>query len=558
MKIDTFMRVISDLTGTEVKGVGDSDRECLEKLLSKNDDIIDCSQFNELLLLVNKDRVRQPFFRHFFGDSCKISDIQKGAQLFRKTAMLRYGNFVFAYRTLSKIRDHQAFLDELAEWSAKSDDETTRLLERKPKLLEIDTIDRESTVLLGYLSADEMAKDKTRCDLLSQIVEELGQSSIKRLNASIGRYAKPEHKIDLEKLVARYIGQNPDANLARFKDFLRRSLGQIDKTASRIKNAQRKGQRNQDVYLTWDHMDVYFATSMRKPWEFKELYDFIQRLMNASEILELHLRYFDPTQSYTGNRINKGLLETLMLKRARCTVYSVQDTDTLGKDSELAATLAQGKSVIAYLPEVNLEKRARELAYEDPQTIIDRLKFAAFADGSFDEQVDAGDSDFIRRFDDLEEFCKRRIWHSVSDVQAVKSLRNRCDKEILRLCRIVAAAEKRICDGRARIFKTIHPLALQVNLATGVANGVLLVRSVEQAARLLRCVVTRSMEFDLEEDAELWYLRERISGCVYRVVTKDRKLGNCFWNFYLNSSCIVEEGNCVCVKIDTAPHREPR
>lgn len=223
-----------------------------------------------------------------------------------------------------------------------------------------------------------------------------------------------------------------------------------------------------------------------------------------------------------------------MLKRASCTVYSVQDTDTLGKDSELAATLAQGKPVIAYLPEVNLETRARELAYEDPQTIADRLKFVAFADSSFNDNVDAGDSDFIRRFDELEEFCKRRIWHSVSDVQAVKSLRSRCEKEILHLCRIIAAAEKRISDGRARIFRTIHPLALQVNLATGVANGVLLVRSVEKAARLLRCLVTRSMEFDLEEDAELWYLRERISGCVYRVVTKDRKLSNCFWNFYLN------------------------
>lgn len=534
MKIAAFMKLIADLTGTEVKGVVDSDRECLEKLLSKDNDLIDCSQFNELLLLVNKDRVRPPFFRYFFHDSCKISEIQQGVQLFRKTAMLRYGNFVFAYRTLSKIREHRAFLDELAEWSANSDDEANRLLERKPKLLEIDSIDRDSTVLLGYLSADEMAKDKTRCDLLSQIVGELGQSSIKRLKSSIGRYAKPEHKIDLEKLVARYIGQNPDANLATFKEFLRRSLGRIDKTASRIRKAQRKGQRNQDVYLTWDHMDVYFATSMRKPWEFKELYDFIQQLMNAPEIVELQLRYFDPTQSYTGNRINKGLLETLMLKRASCTVYSVQDTDTLGKDSELAATLAQGKPVIAYLPEVNLETRARELAHEDPQTIADRLKFVAFADSSFNDNVDAGDSDFIRRFDELEEFCKRRIWHSVSDVQAVKSLRSRCEKEILHLCRIIAAAEKRISDGRARIFRTIHPLALQVNLATGVANGVLLVRSVEKAARLLRCLVTRSMEFDLEEDAELWYLRERISGCVYRVVTKDRKLSNCFWNFYLN------------------------
>ena len=98
MKIEIFIKAIADLTGTEVKGIGDSDRECLKKLLSRNDDLIDCSQFNELLLLVNKDRVRLPFFRHFFGDSCQISDIPEGVQLFRKLAMLRYGNFVFAYR----------------------------------------------------------------------------------------------------------------------------------------------------------------------------------------------------------------------------------------------------------------------------------------------------------------------------------------------------------------------------------------------------------------------------------------------------------------------------
>ena len=30
----------------------------------------------------------------------------------------------------------------------------------------------------------------------------------------------------------------------------------------------------------------------------------------------------------------------------------------------------------------------------------------------------------------------------------------------------------------------------------------------------------------------IWYLEEKISGCVYRAVSKDRKLTNCFWNFY--------------------------
>ena len=78
----------------------------------------------------------------------------------------------------------------------------------------------------------------------------------------------------------------------------------------------------------------------------------------------LNLRFFDPTQSYMSNRVNKGLVESLMLKRAKCTVYSVQDTDTLGKDSELAATLAQGKPVIAYVPEKTLEERVTELLAE--------------------------------------------------------------------------------------------------------------------------------------------------------------------------------------------------
>ena len=41
------------------------------------------------------------------------------------------------------------------------------------------------------------------------------------------------------------------------------------------------------------------------------------------------------------------------------------------------------------------------------------------------------------------------------------------------------------------------------------------------------------MEFSLEEKDGMWYLKERISGCIYRVVTNDRKLNNCFWNFYL-------------------------
>src|SRR5205085_5728589 len=134
---------------------------------------------------------------------------------------------------------------------------------------------------------------------------------------------------------------------------------------------------------TWDHMDVYFATSMRKRWEFEDLYDFVNGLMTRPELSDLNLRYFDPTQSYTANRVNKGLVESLMLKRARCTVYSVQDTDTLGKDSELASTLAQGKLVIAYVVDIVPVVCIRQLLSEAPATLLELLRFVLYADGQF-------------------------------------------------------------------------------------------------------------------------------------------------------------------------------
>jgi hypothetical protein len=50
-----------------------------------------------------------------------------------------------------------------------------------------------------------------------------------------------------------------------------------------------------------------------------------------------------------------------MLRRASCTIYLAQESDTLGKDSELASTLAQGKPVVAYIPDVTEEYFAAHL-----------------------------------------------------------------------------------------------------------------------------------------------------------------------------------------------------
>src|SRR5690606_33430392 len=111
-----------------------------------------------------------------------------------------------------------------------------------------------------------------------------------------------------------------------------------------------QGIRNQSAYLVSDHLDVYVATSMREQHEYLLVSQFCRQLFSHEMLAPLKLRWFDPTQAYCRDRIDKGLAEALMLKRAKCTIYLVQETDTLGKDSELASTLAQGKPVIAFVP----------------------------------------------------------------------------------------------------------------------------------------------------------------------------------------------------------------
>ena len=122
------------------------------------------------------------------------------------------------------------------------------------------------------------------------------------------------------------------------------------------------GKLNQEAYLASDHLDVYVATSMRQRHEFLAVSRLAAEIFGHRALVDLKLRWFDPTQAYCRDRIDKGLSEALMLRRAQCTIYLAQETDTLGKDSELASTLAQGKPVIAFVPAVDAEFTDRLLS----------------------------------------------------------------------------------------------------------------------------------------------------------------------------------------------------
>ena len=535
MQPEEFIRQVQLLTGSEVKGQDQIDRESLAAILRDDGTPIDCSHLNELLLLVHKDRVEGPFFDHFFGRGCTVGRLPDCIAGFQKAALQLYGNFVFAYRTLSRIRDRREFSEKTAPIRKNPKSELGRFQKRQKKLLEIDLISRELTPFVGYISVRDIPVDLRSCEFLLTAVGAADPGAAWDQYVSlVEEMSNPEERPPLLEIVSNYRLHEPEANLSKFRTFLEQSFDTLSARKQEVQLVRARATKNQDTYLTWDHMDVYFATSMRKAWEYKDLYDFIERLMSADEFKDLDLRYFDPTQAYTDNRINKGLVEALMLKRAYCTVYSVQDTDTLGKDSELASTLAQGKPVIAFIPEVSVNERICQLAGEDPVTILERLRFVLYADEQMAQRLndeEYGLVDYVQNA--LADYGSQRIWLSIPDPNAAAKLREDLGEDLVSFCRIIARAEKAIYDKRAQTLKDAHPLALQVNLATGVANGVLVVRTIAACAALLRRIVLSDMEFALEEMAGMWLLRERISGCVYRVVTNDRKLNNCFWNFYL-------------------------
>jgi len=418
------------------------------------------SQFNELLLLLGYDRVNSSFFQ-YIGDGTtdyrpgsaivSLDQLRAGVERFRKVALLFFGNVKYAFKNLS--RDSE----ELDFWlqSLTPRDESS-FTNRHDPVQPVTTIRGEDTFYLGYIVQREL-------------------------------------KRKLEEN-----GSDPEA---------------LHAEKTRLEVVQ-TGIRNHEAYLASDHLDVYIATSMRERHEYLFVSELTRDIFNHPRLATLKLRWFDPTQAYCQDRIDKGLSEALMLKRAKCTVYFVQETDTLGKDSELASTLAQGKPVIAYVPSPgdgfvdDLITRLKDLYPEKTEQQIFAEQLRIF-------EPDAAWKD-----------PKVRAWLDSPEDLNLEEAKHR-----------LSASIKTHYDRRYQMLREDHPLGIQVNLTTGVANGVLVVRTIDQCAELIRRVLTHRMEFSLRtrkiDGLKYVLLQENVSDCVFRVMTGDSMLTNTFWNFYL-------------------------
>jgi hypothetical protein len=117
----------------------------------------------------------------------------------------------------------------------------------------------------------------------------------------------------------------------------------------RFEHARSAALENTKRYLSSvRELDVYVATSMRKPQNFHDMADFCERVFADELMWRYNLRYFDPTMSAAGNHEDKGLIECLMVKCAKLLLYTAGDADSYGKDAEAAMALSLGKPVIFF------------------------------------------------------------------------------------------------------------------------------------------------------------------------------------------------------------------
>jgi hypothetical protein len=222
-----------------VKAIGDGEFSLLAQILADDGRDIDHSQLNELLLLVNKDRMGKPMFQFVFGDACRVSQLEAAVERYQKVAMLRYGNFVFAYRTLSRITDEDQFAAELGSLYVEGGRTGGAYSARAQKLLEVENIPRDDTPLVGYLSATQIVAEAGRSKLLRVAAKAVGKgSSWDAFENIIRELSKPEEQLSVIGMIRNYQTRHPGRTPDDFIAYISEVAPEIDKRHVRLQQVQ--------------------------------------------------------------------------------------------------------------------------------------------------------------------------------------------------------------------------------------------------------------------------------------------------------------------------------
>jgi hypothetical protein len=424
---------------------------------------------------------------------------------------------------------------------------------------------------LGYIAASRVRMESAERSAVSRFLRELA-AAIRASGVAALEDVGEKKRRKMDSLLRKFDQSSRHSLFSQLflpdPDQLERKADQIgpkeESDLALMAHTQQTAQQNLAHYLSADHLDVYVATSMRSDADFVSVNRFVHKLFNHIEVKPFNLRYFNPTQSWIDDRVAKGLVEALMLRRASLTIYMAQKEDTFGKDSEASVALGQGKPVIVYVPKLSIPdlRIDTEVFGKTPREQLEAFitNEGTTDDRDFDETVDQealigrllsirlsqadpqilvsatidhwADFDLYgedNRIEAAEERANYRAW--LDDV--IRRGNKREPSKAVRegLTSILVATALRY-ERRARTFREIHPLALQVILSSGVLNGILVARSIESCAELIRSVIHNDLKLELKVDDMNYRLVETTTGSTIRVISKHRLLRNAFATFY--------------------------
>lgn len=530
---------------------------------------------NSVLVFYAVAAVSGGFFQRYLGTQSfgSLEAFERGVYRFQIEAIRLFSTFAEAYRRLNGADDIEAALaplkprslEEFGErsvWDHSDDSAPDRIVTLPEDKLEYlgyisaaryGELRRKREALAGYLC--ELADDLRRKDKLA--LDELGEKRKRRISSLLGELKSTLAHTPISALFA----PNP-AELEQEALLLRRD----EKDQEEMQKAQSTALSNLSHYVSSDYMDVYVATSMRTKSDYISVNRFVQSLFAHEHITDLRLRYFNPTQSWIEDRIAKGLVEALMLKRCRVALYMAQKSDSFGKDSEASVALGQGKPVIVYVPKLRaggatgLDSEA--LYKEDDSVLLRQLRDAGTATEDLDDLDhnglfgkvltvlvgELGNGDLLALVD--EHWADFALLDEADRIRGDGEIarRDAYSKFLVAIARQgtgVALAEQVRNDlvailvaltvnfeKRAKLFREIHPLALQVVLSTGVLNGILVTRSVDSCAALLRQTMENCLELALESDTFNYRLVEKTTGSTVRVISRNNLLSSAFDSQY--------------------------
>jgi hypothetical protein len=139
--------------------------------------------------------------------------------------------------------------------------------------------------------------------------------------------------------------------------------------------ARKVAAENTRLYLSMvNEMDVYVATSMRTRQNFEDVAKTCRSIFEREGLHRFCVRYFDPTMSIANSPEDKGLIECLMVKCSKVSLYLAGEADSYGKDAEIAMTLSLGKPVVILCPDTP-RGRLRESIFRDVHPLSRLIDF---------------------------------------------------------------------------------------------------------------------------------------------------------------------------------------